>query len=98
MKIEGWGFDAAFLQLAEDSHGIVAPLASSVGTIVAAECKGLWKEFTGETIKAIFAWGDGGLRDEGNRHREHQTAGIVCVLTQQIDAGWRNAFEGPARC
>ena len=97
VEIEGRGFDAALLQLTEHADGIVGPEAAGGGAVVAVEGEGVGKELAGEAVTTIGAGGDGGVGGEGDGHGEDEAAGVVGVLAEQVDAGGRDALDGPVR-
>ncbi len=97
VKVEGGGLDSAFLQLPENAYGIVAPLAARWRSVAVAEGQGLLQQLAGEGVEPILAWCDGGACDEGNRHGQNESAGVVRVLAEKIDAGGCDAFNHVSR-
>ncbi len=83
--------DAAQLQLAEDADRVVRPETAGGGAVVAVDGEGLGEEFAGEDVGVVSAGSNGDVRGEGDGHGEDESAGIVGVLAEEVDASGRDA-------
>jgi len=90
-KIEGEGrwFDAEQLELAEDADGVVGPVACGFGAVVEGGVADLGEEIAVEAVTGTGVGGDRCNGEEGDRHGEDETAGVVGVLADEVDAGGR---------
>jgi hypothetical protein len=98
VQVEGWRLDVKELELAKDADGVVGPEAAGRRAVFTVEGDGVGEEVAGEAVEVVGTRGDGGVGGEGDRHGEDESASVVGMLPQEIDAGRSDAVEGLAGC
>ncbi len=98
MELEGGDVDVEELEFAENTDGVVGPLAGAGGAVIWMEGEGLGEGVGEEGVGVVGGGCDGGRGGEGDGHGEDEAAGVVGVFAKEVDAGGGDAGDGVRRC